>query len=428
MLERTFFSLRYALPGYTFILIIVLVAYPELEKFLFQIEDVAMVSAFLAFLSLLGGGALGFLISQVWYAFYHRCRRGRYGMVPKTIEFLRKEYGLIKDNQHEVVFFDYVHSLADEKRVAYTQRRFDLMHTCGSTLVSTLIGSIFGLFIRIGYLSTHTPLKEAIKSLSELSPSMPKITTYDLGVILLVALLLFFLCKTLRHVGTEQSMMADVSIKEAVSSGKLSYGKARRDFRDDYFIVRFFLDTGALIALSGLKDSNLQVFKNRIEESKSELSVTHIQVDEIVDEEYAKKLQSYQQKIEKALDSLKSKEINVRLEDTKIAVCGVSRSGYAVVANEEIEKLYDELRNEIDECEKVKGKTKHLLNLDCDAATAVSSLNHDFFITCDRCLFDSWGKVISKHRMLKEQFKVPEVIYTRPNSKEVAKRVLGLLS
>jgi|GEM_PF-6141413 len=43
---------------------------------------------------------------------------------------------------------------------------------------------------------------------------------------------------------------------------------------------KFFLDTSALICLSGLQGSDLQDFRSRIEESNSELSTTHIQVDE----------------------------------------------------------------------------------------------------------------------------------------------------
>ena len=131
--------------------------------------------------------------------------------------------------------------------------------------------------------------------------------------------------------------------------------------------------------------------------------------------------------------SLTNKGIIVHLEPTRIIVFDASRPGdeetaLAEYGGEEIEKLYGELRNEIYECEKAKGKTKTASNIARDATIAISSLGHDFFITCDRCLFDSWHKVISKHRTLRQQFKIPTVIYTSPDSKEVTKRVLGLLS
>lgn len=192
--------------------------------------------------------------------------------------------------------------------------------------------------------------------------------------------------------------------------------------------AKFFLDTNVLVYLSGLKDWDLQDFKTRIETSNSELSATHIQVDEIVDEKYEKKLRNYQQKIEKALESLKSKGIKVRLEATKIPVAGILRTGHFMTASQEVGKLYDELRKEIDGCERAKETIKPVLNIACDAVIAVSSLGHDFLITTDECLFVSWVNVIGKYQMLGQQFRVPKIIYAHRSPKLVAKQVLGLLS
>jgi hypothetical protein len=187
--------------------------------------------------------------------------------------------------------------------------------------------------------------------------------------------------------------------------------------------LKFFLDTGALIALSGLKGSDSQILKNRIKASDSGLSITHIQVDEKLRIE----LQDYQLKIDKALSSLKNKGIVVSLEPTKIIVLGISRFGLASFGNEEAGRVYDELRDDIKKCERKKRKPKTPLNIACDAVIAVSSLGSDFFITCDRCLFDCWHKVISNHRILGQRFKIPRVIYSEPYPKEVAKQMLRLL-
>jgi len=187
--------------------------------------------------------------------------------------------------------------------------------------------------------------------------------------------------------------------------------------------VKFFLDTGALIALSGLEGSDSQVFKNRIEASNSRLSITHIQIDE----SYNKELKNYQQKIKKALESLKNKGIEVQpIECTKIGVFSESRFGLARFGDEEIGNLYDELRNEIDQCEKDKGRTKTPSNVARDAIIAVSSIGHDCFITCDKCLFESWQNVVNKRKMLRKN-QVPRVIYVQPNPKEVAEKMLKFL-
>ena len=182
----------------------------------------------------------------------------------------------------------------------------------------------------------------------------------------------------------------------------------------------FFLDTNALIYLSGLKDSDRQIFKNKLEASNSELIVTHIQIDE----KYRKELPEYTQKIKKALESLRRKGIRIRTEATKGFVIGVSRIGHARLTSEDAGRLYNELRNEIDQCQKDKNQLKSTSNIACDATIAISSLDHDFFVTTDKCLCIGWRKVISKHRTLLAQHKIPEIIYARRSPKEVARQIL----
>lgn len=188
--------------------------------------------------------------------------------------------------------------------------------------------------------------------------------------------------------------------------------------------IKFFLDTGTLICLSGLTGSNLQIFKKRMKTSNSELSVTHIQVDE----KFTKELKPYKLKIQEALESLMNKGITVRLEATKISVSDLSRGDFSSFSDEETGKVYDELRMEIDNCEKSKGRTKTQLNLDRDATIAISSLGYDVFVTCDRCLCDSWHRVINKHMSLGRNFKIPQIVYVRRTPDSVAKQILALLT
>jgi len=186
--------------------------------------------------------------------------------------------------------------------------------------------------------------------------------------------------------------------------------------------AKFFLDTGVLNALQSLEGSDLQNFRNRIEASNSQLSVTHVQIDE----KDNKEPKHYQQKIKRVLLSLKKKGIAVQLECTKIVVLDESRFDLARFGDEEIGNLYDELRSEIDQCERTKGRTKTPSNIARDAIIAVSSIGHDFLITCDDCLCKSWQKVIDKHKMLRKS-QVPRVIYAHPNPEEVARKMLEVL-
>jgi len=170
------------------------------------------------------------------------------------------------------------------------------------------------------------------------------------------------------------------------------------------------------------------------------LSATHVQIDEIAHhvkfhEPVVRKneieVQTYQQKIDKALERLREKGINPKLEYPKIPVQGLARQGYEVESSEDIAHLYDDLRKEIDECEHVRStprrKPKSVLNIAADAVIAVSSLGHDFFITCDKCLFECSYKVMKKHGMFKERFKIPETILVRRSPNEVAKAILEQL-
>jgi len=186
---------------------------------------------------------------------------------------------------------------------------------------------------------------------------------------------------------------------------------------------KFFLDTGAIIALSGLKAPNLQAFKSRTKSSNSKLSTTHVQVDE----KHPKELKNYYQKINRALKSLRQKGIVVHVEATREVVFDVSRFNLAKFGDKELGKLDDELRKEIDACERAKGTIKPPLNIARDALIAVSSLDHDFFVTCDKCLSQSWNKVIGKHIMLNQRFTIPRAVYIRPIPEDVAKQILSLL-
>jgi hypothetical protein len=67
MSQRHFFSFRYSIPGYTFIVLVIGTNYVPLFEVLTARGFESVFVAFLAFLSLLSGSAIGFLISQFWY-------------------------------------------------------------------------------------------------------------------------------------------------------------------------------------------------------------------------------------------------------------------------------------------------------------------------------------------------------------------------
>lgn len=163
MSERTYFNLRDTIPGFTFILISILAAFPGLHEIFSESKNVSLATAFLVFLSLLSGGAIGFLISQIWHLGYREFLKERH--TGRIRNFLNRNYDLPRnaDIQYQYLFLDYVGSLASVGILAdvgkglesSSQRRFDLMHTCGSSIVAIMIGLTCGYLIRIGSFSTN---------------------------------------------------------------------------------------------------------------------------------------------------------------------------------------------------------------------------------------------------------------------------------
>ena len=124
MVERAFFTLRYALLGYTFILSTLLVAYPNLDK-IFSVAEITsndgfFITAFLTFFTLLSGGAIGFLVSQVWY-FFHNILLKAY-FVRDSREFLKETYHLSNNIRRQLTFLDYVFHSSDKSTIGYVQR------------------------------------------------------------------------------------------------------------------------------------------------------------------------------------------------------------------------------------------------------------------------------------------------------------------
>jgi hypothetical protein len=178
----------------------------------------------------------------------------------------------------------------------------------------------------------------------------------------------------------------------------------------------FYIDTNAFILIAGLDDSNLLLLSQAILKNEIELFLTHIQIDEHGVEE-----KSYGEKLENAMKKLRAKNVVFRVEATKGAVWNCSRYGLAEWGSEELNRINNELRTEIEKCNKEKKDASH------DALIALSSLDHDFFITNDKCLVYGWRKVIEnsqKNRTaLEKGHTIPQIFKAR-TPKSVLKAIL----
>ena len=79
MSERTYFSIRLTVPGYTLLLWILLINLGPFISFVqnnnFQNNNTALFGILLSFITLISGPLLGFLVSQPWYLILLRVSR-----------------------------------------------------------------------------------------------------------------------------------------------------------------------------------------------------------------------------------------------------------------------------------------------------------------------------------------------------------------
>lgn len=220
MSERTYFSLRYALPGFTLILMVVLIILPGLKEVVLSNQtrfDLGFVSAFLALFTLLEGSALGFLISQPWHLFYDFVlRQDALGPAKK---FLRDHYKLIDGCKHfheQETFHDYLIHMADKQLLEYLQRRWDLLNTIGSTLTAVFVGSLVGFLIRNLWLKA-------------------KFGNSDVLAIVIFSLVVPILWLSYLIVNREHDRMSLLTVRGVWDSGRFPPSKARRVFPKEFF-------------------------------------------------------------------------------------------------------------------------------------------------------------------------------------------------
>jgi len=187
--------------------------------------------------------------------------------------------------------------------------------------------------------------------------------------------------------------------------------------------MNIFLDTNALNAFTGISKKDAQIIHNLLEQSCSSIRVCHLQVDE----RYAH-ISKWNEKAEKIIYSFRNKGLVLNQIPSKISVTGVSRIGMSEIADGVISKIYDELVNVIENCEK---KNKEKKNIMIDAMIGVTSIGNEIFITCDCCLAKSLKIVLDNAYPKYDKIfniKKPEIIYIQPNTKNIVKKVKDILA
>jgi hypothetical protein len=160
MSGREYFDLRYTVPGFVFILIIVGVNYSIIVNLFTRqgVTDVFSIS--ISIITLFASSAIGFLISQVWFGYYHlrRVYAKIIRMKGKKLEdSLITNFGWIKKEKADAETdyrlgsaIDYIlNTQCNDNLFRFFQRKIDLFHTMSSICVSFILGLSIGIPIRV---------------------------------------------------------------------------------------------------------------------------------------------------------------------------------------------------------------------------------------------------------------------------------------
>ncbi len=164
MSVRGYFDRRDAIPGFTFILVILLLNFHPIYLFL-KSEANFPFGALLGFFTLFSGSAIGFIVSQFWWWCFqannaqYQFKKCDYSPVQKLInKYGLKDDGTKKTIQNILSVYGYVtHYEGSRKKGAYakifdyTTRRWDLYHLLSSTVVSIIMAFIVTFIVRLVY-------------------------------------------------------------------------------------------------------------------------------------------------------------------------------------------------------------------------------------------------------------------------------------
>lgn len=205
MSQRTFFDIRYTIPGAGFLLVILIInLYPIIEyiqqNFTSIINLNIGIGIFLAVITFFSGSTFGFIISQFWYGLFWIIRKYNLENENKyPYNVLCNEYNISKNNF--VTVFHYFGCIPEKEVETYLSRRWDLINLFGSFIISLFIGSICGEYIKTNYF--HKEL-------------FSNILSYDILVIGLIIILIVIEYKSLKWVLKENWDMLIFFIRKSV--------------------------------------------------------------------------------------------------------------------------------------------------------------------------------------------------------------------
>lgn len=250
MSERNYFERRTAVPGFSFLLFVIAMNCIPLSKILADSGVEPALGVFLAVLTLLGGSAIGFLVSQVWWWRFQRKGAQYSGDLSAAIHTLTKKYSLIEpsarkemDKVHNVLgVWGYVlHHEMQRKGmkqiVTYTTRRWDVYHLQSALRDTLLLSLVVGLSLRIFceffVFNWDGNVSHAVSAFADDPRPFLAELIILIGILVAVLFLWYILGKGREHVAKQYDRVSEAIIRNS----DLTEADLRKAFvpNEDYF-------------------------------------------------------------------------------------------------------------------------------------------------------------------------------------------------
>jgi hypothetical protein len=159
MADRDYFDLRYAIPGFTFLLFVILINYSPIIALLSGSDNpyITLATAFLTFVTLLSGSAIGFIISQIWFLGHNK--QGGI-MHLKDLAKLKTRFNEkfkpkfealteVEKNRYYDLMVTYILHHQNSERQKFIQRRADIYQTLSCTALALFLSVCVGAPLRL---------------------------------------------------------------------------------------------------------------------------------------------------------------------------------------------------------------------------------------------------------------------------------------
>jgi len=155
MSSREYFSLRYAAPGFSLILVIIGLNFYPIFEILKESVTNNVFGIVLSFLSLFAGSAIGFIVAQIWFAYFTFRKLDAKRIFKHSEKDMENHFGWAPGDEVEdkdstlSAVLDYMLLFEkDKNKWGYCQRKWDIYHIMSTTLVSLIFGVGVGLILR----------------------------------------------------------------------------------------------------------------------------------------------------------------------------------------------------------------------------------------------------------------------------------------